>query len=212
MRVSISTTEIAKRFGRAHRNVMRDVKRLLDYEDYCISALFTESSYISLQNKDLPSYNMGLNGFCLLTDTWGYSRGESAIVKAEILNEFGESFVVVGSARTRYEDDFFRVLKEFIAMDSVIRQFPVGGYRVDFYLPNYGIVIEYDEEQHFSKSAKLKDGERELAVIDYFLREFDDTVRIIRVKKGEEMRGLSRIAGEIALCTQNAIGITKYAE
>lgn len=212
MRKNISTKEIADRFGKVHRNLMRDVARLLEHDDPCVNSMFVKSSYISLQNKRLSCYTMGVSGFCLITDTWGYSRGRSAPVKAEILSEFGETFVVVGSARTRHEDNFYRMLTEFLSKDKVIKQFPIGGHRVDFYLPDYSLVIEYDEEGHFSAAAKRADEGREVAVRHLFSSEFDDSVIFVRVSKGDELAGLSRIAATIALCTSNATGITKYAE
>lgn len=211
-REDICTTEIAKRFGKAHRNILIEVRRLIEQGDDVIGESITESSYISPQNKSLPCYKLGLAGFCLLTDTWGYSRGDSAIVKAEILREFGEDFAVVGSRRTRSEDCFYDTLKRFLSKDRIVRQMPIGKYKADFYLIDYGIIVEYDEEQHFSKSAREADAEREKGIHDFFAEKFDDTVSIIRVKIGSEIEGLAKIAGAIALATVNATGITKYAE
>lgn len=212
MREKIDTLEVAERFNKQHRAVLLSVRTLMGAGDPLVSSYFKTSEYTNRQNKNHPMFKMGLNGFCLLTDTWGYSRGKSALTKAQILSEFGESFSVVGSIRSRPEDCFYEMLKEFLHLDKIVRQFPVSLWRVDFYLPDYGLIIEYDEEQHFSASARKQDEEREEGVRKFLRSEFDDIASIVRVKRGEEIKGLSEIAGQIALATNNATGITKYAE
>lgn len=212
MREKIDTLEIAERFNKHHRTVLSSVRILTESGDPLVSSYFMGREYTTSQNKKQPMFEMGLNGFCLLTDTWGYSRGKSALTKAQILSEFGESFSVVGSIRSRPEDCFYEMLKEFLHLDKIVRQFPVSLWRVDFYLPDYGLIIEYDEEQHFSASARKQDEEREEGVRKFFRSEFDDIVNIVRVKRGEEIKGISKIVGQIALITNNASGITKYAE
>lgn len=210
---TITTLEIAERFNKLHRCVLKQVRGLNEYEDSLISDLFSLKSYQNKQNKPMPMYEMGLNGFCLLTDTWGYSRGDSAKVKAEILAEFGETFVVVGSARTRHEDNFYHTLKEFLHKDKVMRQFRVDRWIVDFYLPDYFLFIEYDEEQHFSKKARDDDEARQKGITEFMREQYDEEVppTFIRVKKGCEMQGLSEIMAQIAIATPYASGVTKYA-
>ena len=212
MRETIDTLEIAERFGKAHKNILQSVRGIIDVHTHLAASYFTGCIYLNGQKKEQPKFEMGLNGFCLLTDSWSFSRGKNALVKAQILTEFGESFAVVGSLRSRPEDSFYEMLKEFLHMDEVVRQFPVSLWRVDFYLPDYGLIIEYDEDQHFSANARKQDKEREEGVRQFFRSEFDDIVDIVRVKRGEEIKGLSEIAGQIVLLTNNGTGITKYAE
>ena len=207
----ICTTEVSDRFRKVHRNVTRDVEKLIEYGDDILARSIIKSTYISKQNKVLPCYKLGLTGFCLLTDTWGYSRGDSAIAKAEILREFGEDFAVVGSSRTRSEDCFYDMLKRFLNKDKIIRQMPIGKYKVDFYLIDHGIIVEYDEEQHFSKSARESDAEREREIRKFFMENFDSDATIVRVDKGKEIEGLSLIAGTILLSVGGSF-LTKYAE
>lgn len=210
MRKEITTIEIAEMFGKVHRNILRG---FIAFEDDEISmSLFRPYKYTSAQNKKLPAYSMGVDGFCLLTDTWGFSRGESAKVKAVILSEFGHDFVVAFSSRTRHEDSFSSMLNEFLSDEKIIREFPIAGKRIDFYIPEYSLAIEYDEEQHFSKDSKEKDFERWSVIQSYITSELEDPMSLIRVKKGEEIRGLSNIAAWIASNTNSANGITKYIQ
>jgi very-short-patch-repair endonuclease len=210
MRQEITTIEISEKFRKVHRDILRSMRKF-DCDEISMS-LFTEYKYKSLQNKELPAYRMGVDGFCLLTDTWGFSRGESAKVKASILSEFGYDFVIAFSSRTRHEDSFSSMLNEFLSDDKIIREFPIAGKRIDFYIPEYSLAIEYDEEQHFSKDSKERDCERWSVIQSYVISELEDPMSLIRVKKGEEIKGLSNIAAWIASNTNNATGITKYIQ
>ena len=164
MRNSICSTEVASRFNRTHRHVLRDIRKLIN-EDWNARAFFSDSEYTSQQNKKLPCCDMTFSGFSLLTDTWGFSRGDAAPVKAAIIGEFGESCVVLSSARTRREDCFYDMLTEIFPFTKIFRQYHVAGYRADFYMPDHFLFIEFDEEQHFSDVAKKKDAASKKGVV-----------------------------------------------
>ena len=207
MRVSICSTEVADRFGKGHRNLVRSIRKLMD-EDWNSRAFFVESEYTSKQNKRLVCYEMGFSGFSMLTDTWGFSRGESAIVKAEIMGEFGESCVVLSSVRTRKEDCFYDMLTAAFPHTKVIRQYHIAGYRVDFYMPEHLLFIEFDEEQHFSEKNRQNDSKRWDAISSFVSDTFDDKIELIRVDVGHELRGIGAIAGYMALSSQNGVAVT----
>lgn len=210
MRTEITTLEISEMFGKVHRDVLRHIRRFDD--DEISMSLFKPYKYTSQQNKKLPAFSMGIDGFCLLTDTWGFSRGPSAKIKAGILSEFGHDFVIALSSRTRHEDRFSSMLSDFLPDDKIIREYPIAGKRVDFYMPQYSLAIEYDEEQHFSRESKENDCERWKQIQSYVVAELDDPMSLIRIKKGDEIKGLSSIAAWIASNTNNATGITKYIQ
>lgn len=210
-RVKISSTEIADKFSLIHRDVIRVIKRILS-EDYNSSMWFSESSYTSSQNKSIKSYDMTYEGFCLVTDTWRFSRGEWAKVKASLMGEFGESCVVLSSVRTRPEDDFYNLLSGILWNIKIIRQYPICGFRVDFYIPSAGLFIEYDEEQHFSSKHRDADAVRWSEIQSRLLSEFDNEGVVIRVKKGDELKGIASIIGYLALNSANATLITNLHE
>ncbi|MGL5566011.1 MAG: Rha family transcriptional regulator [Plesiomonas sp.] len=208
MRNSICSTEVASRFSRTHRHVLRAIKKLIK-EDLNASAFFSESEYTSQQNKKLPCYDMTFSGFSLLTDTWGFSRGAAAPVKAAIIGEFGESCVVLSSARTRREDCFYEMLTDIFPFTKILRQYHIAGYRADFYMPEHFLFIEFDEEQHFSDAAKKKDTERWESIRGFIAGNFDDKVELIRVDVGNELRGIGAIAGYMAMTGLNATCVTR---
>ena len=45
---------------------------------------------------------------------------------------------------------------------KLIHQYYVSGYRIDFFLPEYNLAIEYDEEHHKSRTKEDKIREREI--------------------------------------------------
>jgi len=88
------------------------------------------------------------------------------------------------------EDTFSDFLIGFIGSEvEVIRQHPVDIYRLDFYLPQYHIGIEYDEIHH--KKQRAEDAVRQ-AFIESVLE-----CKIIRVDMENEGAGLRRIGNAI---------------
>ena len=211
MREVISTKEISERFEKNHKDILRSISSLSN-ADSITALLFKEASYTTIQNKKIKQYSMNIEGFCILTDTWGFSRGESAPVKAEILSEFGHSFTVCGSERTRGEDYLYSLLKRFLRKEQIWREYGINGYFVDFYMPSYSLIIEHDGGYHFTKPQMEKDKKREQSIREYVKRELDDGITFIRIKEGKEIEGLAAIAGYIALNSYNAIPITNLFE
>ena len=204
---SICSVDVAERFGKPHRQILDIIKKIL-YLDCNAKAFFIEAEYVTKQNKKLKCYEMNFSGFSLLTDTWGFSRGASAPVKAAIIAEFGETCVVLSSSRTRREDCFYEMLTEVFPQTKILRQYHIAGYRVDFYMPEHFLFIEFDEEQHFSESHRQNDIDRWEAISSFVNDEFDDKIELIRVDVGHELRGIGAIAGYMALSSLDAIAVT----
>lgn len=62
----VSSLEVAKIFGKNHRDVMRDIRNLKEGAQNCAD-LFYESTYVHEQNKQqYPMYLMNRDGFTLL--------------------------------------------------------------------------------------------------------------------------------------------------
>ena len=94
----------------------------------------------------------------------------------------------------RHEDMFINGLntlisghvEKYISIGEIIREFQIGNYRVDLFIPSHRLVIEYDEQHH--KYQKASDSEREKSI-----RRLLSSVKIIRVKKGSELNGYVKI-------------------
>lgn len=80
-----------------------------------------------------------------------------------------------------FEIDIKGALKEIA---TIISQYPVLNYRVDFYLPEFNLVIEYDEKHHLYYK---NDKERQSEIENYLQCHF------IRVDEGFELEGINKI-------------------
>jgi len=96
----------------------------------------------------------------------------------------------------RFEIDFMNGLEILLSgIDNnitLLRQFCVDRYRIDCYIPEYNIAIEYDEEGH--KYKKECDKKRELDI--------EKNIKIsswIRVLKGNEFEGYSKIINTLLI-------------
>ena len=91
---------------------------------------------------------------------------------------------------SREEHVFAEYLLSFIGDDTkVIRQFPVGKYRLDFYLPEHNLAIEYDEQHHVIGSNRKKDIKRQSVITSMLECHF---IRVIPSKKGEALKDIGR--------------------
>lgn len=89
----------------------------------------------------------------------------------------------------RKEVAFGDMLRRFLPDDvEIVCQHPVGGFRVDFYLPAFGICIEYDERHHASAEQTDRDTARQRMI------EAGSRVLFIRIVEGAEERGLFLVA------------------
>ena len=92
---------------------------------------------------------------------------------------------VIQITPTRKELLFEIDIKEaFKEITTIISQYPVLNYRVDFYLPEFNLVIEYDEKQHMYYK---NDKERQTEIENYLQCHF------IRVDEGFELEGINKI-------------------
>lgn len=199
MRTQVTSIEISDLFSISHRQVLRSIRRITESDPDFLGGYFEESSYTSPQNKVLPMYVMGVDGFQILSSSPSMSRGKSAETKARLLNDFGSECFVVHQKTSRSEDLFFEMLREFAPDQHIKRQFPVNGKKVDFYLEQTGIFIEYDEEQHFSLSAQEKDSERWESIAEFVKQKTGARPWLLRVKKGREIEGLRKLVSIICI-------------
>ena len=99
---------------------------------------------------------------------------------------------------TWYEDMFFNLLSQFIKHNVKIhRQYKLGEYRIDFYVPELNIVVEYDEDQHGGSRHKLADELRDLEIYSFLKNNGKGICKLYRVKKGYEGEFLHLLASDL---------------
>lgn len=113
------------------------------------------------------------------------------------------------------ENEFFDKLKTILfVLDeniSFLREFKIKNYRVDLFIPDYGLIIEYDEYHHKAKIESDKKRESEIKKIimeDYEIEPNSDLciednrllgVNFIRVKQGKEFEGIGEVIKQCVL-------------
>ncbi|MGL5714307.1 MAG: DUF559 domain-containing protein [Paraclostridium sp.] len=80
-----------------------------------------------------------------------------------MIQQLGVNDIDVVYSNSRFEISFINMLEEALDTFNIkgIKQYNVDRYRVDFYIPEYNIAVEYDEEQHCNKVNMKMDMERE---------------------------------------------------
>lgn len=120
----VSSKEIADRFGKVHRDVMRAVKNLACSEEFR-SENFAHSSYKSLQNKELDCYTMTRDGFCFLV--MGFDGPRAAEWKEAYIKAFN---AMERAIRDKEENSVMKKLSDAIAImekdNGIASQFGSG--------------------------------------------------------------------------------------
>ena len=138
---------VAKRFGKTTSSVNRAIRALVETEEGPCN--FAPTPYTDSQGKTQTEYRMTNEGAALLAarmkQPWGESIKEAPPTKRPEF-VFGEEIV-----------------ERLFAGYTIIRQFPVfgGRYRIDWYVPELRLAIEFDEAHHTSPANAAADAARQ---------------------------------------------------
>ena len=192
-----NSTDVSREFGILHKHLMelirKDSYRLQELAD----KMFTLSEYTSLQNKKLPMYIISEDGLKLLMNNRSLSKNHTACLK--YLEKFGDRASVVIRSKSRFEDDYYETLCDFVGSKNIIRQYPIAGFRVDFFIDPGSVFIEFDEEQHLSTSHRKSDSDRWEIINKEYKSLTGCDATLIRVEKGGEIKSLAMLAGFLSL-------------
>ena len=103
------------------------------------------------------------SGYLKLAKTFT-NNAEYKIIKKVYEFLGGNENIDIYVSNERLEISFFKLLKEALKEIDVklIHQHYVSGYRIDFFLPEYNLAIEYDEEHHKLRTKEDKIREKEI--------------------------------------------------
>lgn len=86
---TVSSLDIAETFGKSHRHVLEDIRRIFNTISSAeFSALFYKSDYIGANGKKNPLYYMNRDGFTLLV--MGYNGEKAMKFKLNYIKQFNE--------------------------------------------------------------------------------------------------------------------------
>lgn len=155
--LTMSTREIAELTGKEHRNVLVDTRKML-LELYGEDGkLLFLSTYTHNQNgQQYPMFNLPKRECLSLLHAYKFMSSEAY---AKVVERFKDCEITPKFVRKEYsfgED----IIKNLFNGYAVISQFPVlGKYKLDWYVPELKLAIEFDEKFHIHN--KVKDSRRQ---------------------------------------------------
>lgn len=84
--VLVTSKDVADKFGKENKNVMRDIKKIMSNQPEFGALNFELSNYKSVQNKELECYNMTRDGFTILA--MGFSGAAALEWKIKYIEAF----------------------------------------------------------------------------------------------------------------------------
>ncbi len=168
---SVEVTEMINQFremegnksGLRHKDLLNKIKKELNVLELG-QQHFILSSYEDNQGKERPCYSINKDGLKHLIDM---TKSRDRIPLQKAYESLGGDYTKVVCI-DRFETTFFNKLSDTLSALNIEleTQFNVLSYRVDGYIADYNLVIEYDEAQHFVEPQKSKDEKREREIIE----------------------------------------------
>lgn len=194
-KILASSREVAERFGKRNPDVNRSIRKIISSNPN-MKNHFILSEYKSKRGRYEKEYILDKTGVDMLNYKFGFS----------VMNP-------------RFEIKFKNLLEQLFSNLKIIHQYYIDGYRLDFFMPDLNMIIEYDEEQH--KYTSKKDSIRINTIVENlqdkinnneplynedkysrnFLLKNKDIFSIVRIDKGNEINGIKNICNEIEKCS-----------
>lgn len=178
----VDSREVAQMVGKKHTNLLRDIRRIVEREKEFENE-FIKSKYVDLQNKKQPMYLISEKGKERLMNRYKYRASTPSLEKS-----FGEW------------------LEKLFPNEKIIKQYKVMNFKIDFYMADLGICIEYDEKEHeyheeqdeirqreiqeWLKEDYLKNVEYDRVVLR---KDASESFPFIRVKEGYEVEAIREL-------------------
>lgn len=186
-KILASSRDVAERFGKQNKHVNEAIRKLITSNPE-MKKHFIISKYKSSRGRYETEYILDEEGLNLLNYKFGFSV-----------------------MSPRFEIKFKNFLQELFVGLKIIHQYFIDGYKLDFFIPDLNMIIEYDEDHH--KYTSEQDRNRMNIIIDTMynmikmnkpLYKEDTNLRktllknpnlfsVIRVKKGNEITGIKDI-------------------
>ena len=208
-KAQVSSRRVAEVFEKHHHHVLRDIDNLVkNAEDEQFTATnFVMSEYKDSSGKRNKEYILSSDGLKTLVDKYGTNTLPKKAI--EWAKQFYNPDLKIVTIRKELE--FKEMLENILNDANIIHQMPVLNFKVDFYIESSSIIVEYDEEHHRFKreedEIRMKKIRKEITrkIIEGeplhegandepspWLKN-KDVLDVIRVKKGEEYKGIRRI-------------------
>lgn len=140
--VTISSREVAEMMEVRHDSLIRKIKTISETFGSDMNDYWIKSSYKDKKNKARLEYKITYKGIQLIIQ---HSRKTPQL--QNLIEQFGEGdYKLINRFELAFKECLIQTLIPFGI--EVEFQKPCLDYRIDFYIPEYKIAIEYDEEGH----------------------------------------------------------------
>ena len=166
----LTVWDIGKIYNKDVKTVNQQFKRnkekFVEGKDYFELSKKEISKYIKtmIPNNIKAIILFTSSGYLKLAKTF-VNNTEYKIIKKVYDFLGGNENIDIYVSNERFEISFFKLLKEALKEIDVklIHQYYVSGYRIDFFIPEYNLAIEYDEEHHKLRTKEDKMRERKIS-------------------------------------------------
>lgn len=188
----ISSLDISEKYNKQHKDVLDTIRKILE-SNPDLNNSFIESTYKSSRGRTYPCYLLDEKAQGILNTKYKYS-----------------------CMNPRFELKFYDILKNLFPSQIIIPQYKILNYRIDFFMPDLGLIIEYDEEQH--KYQKDSDQSRSFVILNELKRMIENNLpfyngymlkknpsfAVVRIDKGNEIDGIRKICIQITKNTKKS--------
>lgn len=164
-------------------NITQTIKdaKLHPDEKYVLKKIYSSNDFWNylLINKCIGKYS---SSHTLISESGLIkiiASSNKIIDKEKMYDELGIKIPKYVILKTKKEINFGLILKEFCheLKIKLIHQYSVNRYRVDFYLPDLNLGIEFDENYHNNDIQRVFDSDRENKIIE------NSKINIIRISE-----------------------------
>lgn len=144
-----SSNRVAEELGVSHKHLLEKIDNYID-KFKTSDQFYIPSNYMGKNCRAVRNYLITKKGMEMIIQNSCFTKVEQLEKSKLIYEELGGKGIEVISAFTRFEISFVDMLEKALKELGIkgIRQYRVGNYRIDFYIPKSNIAVEYDEKQH----------------------------------------------------------------
>lgn len=182
-----------------------------------VDKYFKSTSYINSQNKEQPCCEVTIKGLEWLRDNSKHDVRAYIYAIQQLDPNYKQEVINIAATGTRKELLINQVLLAWFNKEQIKTQYPVLNYRIDYFIPDVDLIIEYDEKYHKYyheedkkrmdailnelfikwKNAESKEDYEFFSEDDWFERETytkpSQQFKVIRIKEFEEYKGLNEL-------------------
>lgn len=152
--IVITSLGIAKDMGVPHFKIMDNCRKWLNKGKSTLQV----STYKDGKGEERPYY--GLNKEQLII-YYNHCKRSTIENKLKLKNILDEVIIIDNRKEEEFGYKLLNTLKPLNISIETQKTMEGNNYRIDFYLPEFNLAIEYDEEHHFQEDNIVKDKQRE---------------------------------------------------